>query len=302
MRPPVAFRAAESVDQACALLAENDEARAVAGGTALAILLRQGLVRPELLVSVSRIPGLRDIEADGQLRQGPGLPGTQADGQLRLGAAVPLRVAEQHPLVRQGWPVLAETLRLVATPRIRNMATIGGGVAHADPAQDPPVTFVALQARMLVASATGQRSISADEFFVDYYETALRQGELLLGVEVPPLPSNARAVFLKYRPRSVEDYATVSAAAVVQLDEAGVCREARLVLGAVGSTPVTVPVAEALVGEPVTQARAREAAELARERVDPTDDVRGSAGYKREMAVVFARRAVLAAAAAPHPR
>jgi carbon-monoxide dehydrogenase medium subunit len=150
---------------------------------------------------------------------------------------------------------------------------------------------------MIVASQDGERSIPAEEFFVDYYETALRASELLKAVEVPPLDAGAGAVFLKYRPRSVEDYATVSAAAVVQLDEAGVCQAARLVLGAVGSTPVSVPVADALVGEAISDAKARAAAEQARDLVDPNDDVRGSAAYKREMAVVFGRRALLAAAA-----
>jgi carbon-monoxide dehydrogenase medium subunit len=177
------------------------------------------------------------------------------------------------------------------------MATIGGGAAHADPSQDPPATLVALQARMLIAGPGGKRTLAAEEFFVDYYENALQQGEILEAVEVPPLEPNAGAVFLKYRPRSVEDYATVSAAAVVELDEAGACQSARLVLGAAGSTPVSVPVSEALVGEAVSEARARAAADLARDLVDPNDDVRGSAAYKREMAVVFGRRALLAAAA-----
>ena len=283
MKPVVEFRAPDTLEEACALLAGNEEARAVAGGTALAILLRQGLVRPEMLVSIGRIPGLRDI---------------QVNGQLRLGAGVPLRVAEEHAGLQAGWPVLAETLRSVATPRIRNMATIGGSVAHADPAQDPPVTLVALQAQMLVAGPSDTRRVAAREFFVDYYETALQPGEVLEAIEVPPLEANTRAVFLKYRPRSVEDYATVSAAAVVGLHASGVCQTARLVLGAVGSTPVSVPVAAALIGHVIDEPRAREAAELARDLVDPTDDVRGSARYKREMAVVFARRALLAAATA----
>jgi CO/xanthine dehydrogenase FAD-binding subunit len=254
----------------------------VSGGTALAILLRQGLVRPSLLVGVSRIPGIGDIHVD---------------GSLRLAAGVPLRVAERHPALVERWPVLADTLRLVATPRIRNMATIGGAAAHADPLQDPPATLVALGAQMLMAGPGGQhRRVAAEEFFVDYYETALQPGEVLEAIEVPPLPDGAGAVFLKYRPRSVEDYATVSAAAVVQLEADGICRDARLVLGAVGSTPITVDVAPALVGQELTEPRVAEAAELARDLVDPNDDVRGPADYKREMAVVFGRRALLAAA------
>jgi len=156
--------------------------------------------------------------------------------------------------------------------------------------------FVALNAQILVASASGHRSIPAADFFVDYYETALNEGEIVVGVDVPGTAPGAAGMFLKYTPRSVDDYATVSAAAVVQLDTSGKCQDARLVLGACGVTPVVVPVADALVGEQITESSARAAAELARALVDPTEDVRGSSDYKRDMAVVFGRRALLAAA------
>jgi carbon-monoxide dehydrogenase medium subunit len=208
---------------------------------------------------------------------------------------VPIRVAERHSQVLERWPVLADTLRRVATPRIRNMATIGGGLAHADPAQDPPVTLIALGTRILVAGPKSERVVPAADFFVDYYETALQPGELVVGVEVPAIQAGSGAAFLKYTPRSVDDYATVSACAVVRLDADGVCRAARLVLGAVGATPVVVEVDEALSGAEITEERARAAAELARAAVDPLDDVRGSADYKRDMAVVFSRRALVAA-------
>jgi aerobic carbon-monoxide dehydrogenase medium subunit len=277
----VEFRRAETVAEACALLADSEDARVVCGGTALTILMRQGLVRPGLLVGVSRIEQLRRIEVN---------------DLLHLGAAVPMRVAEQHPAIVARWPVLAETLRMVATPRIRNMATLGGGLAHADPAQDPPVTLAALGARVLIAAPDSEREVKAADFFVDYYETVLQRGEMIVGVNIPALPTGAGAVFLKYTPRSVEDYATVSACAVVQLDPDGVCRQARLVLGAVGTIPIVVDVAPALTGQHVTEENARAAAELARAAVDPLDDVRGSAAYKRDMAVVFGRRALLAAA------
>jgi aerobic carbon-monoxide dehydrogenase medium subunit len=277
---PVAFRRAESVEEACALLTDRADAHLVSGGTALAIMMRQGLLKPDLLVGVARIEQLRQIEVN---------------DSLRLGGAIPVRVAEHHPAIVERWPVLAETLRQVATPRIRNMATIGGGLAHADPAQDPPVTLIALGAQVLVASARSTRGVMAADFFVDYYETALQPGEMVIGVEVPALPAGTGSVFLKYTPRSVEDYATVSACAVVRLDLDGVCRAARLVLGAVGTTPIVVEVSEALEGDLITEQRARAAAELARFAVDPLDDVRGSAEYKRDMAVVFGRRALLAA-------
>jgi carbon-monoxide dehydrogenase medium subunit len=280
MSVAVGFHRAESVAEACAVLAGRDDARLVSGGTALAILMRQGLLKPELLVGVGRINELCQIVTN---------------DSLLLGAAVPVRMAERHPAVMQYWPVLADTLRQVATPRIRNMATIGGGLAHADPAQDPPVTLVALGARVRVVGVESERVVPAADFFVDYYETALRHGEVVVGVEVPGLQDGVGAAFLKYTPRSVEDYATVSACALVRLDARGVCREARLVFGAVGTTPIVVEVGPALSGAEITEERARAAAELARDAVDPLEDVRGSAEYKRDMAVVFGRRALMAA-------
>jgi carbon-monoxide dehydrogenase medium subunit len=281
MLEAVEFHAAGTVEEACAIIAENPGARLVSGGTALAILMRQGLVRPELLVGISKIPELKKMEAD---------------RALYLGAGVPLRAAEHFEPLIERWPVLAETLRHVATPRIRNMATIGGGLAHADPSQDPPVTFVALGARVQVVSAGEGRWIPASEFFVDYYESALRDGEIVIGVEVPPPELDAGAAFLKFLPRSVDDYATVAVTAVVRLDARGACEAARVVLGAVGPTPILVEVTKTLAGMPVDDARAREAAEQVRTVVEPNDDVRGTVEFKRDMAVVFARRALLIAA------
>jgi carbon-monoxide dehydrogenase medium subunit len=283
LRPTVGFRAAESVRQACALLADDPQARIVSGGTALSILMRQGLIRPSRLIGLDHIPSLARIAID---------------GSLYLGATARLSAVERDARVAAEWPVLAATLRRVATPRIRNMATIGGGVAHADPAQDPPATFVALDAQVHVAGPDGDRRIPARDFFVDYYETALRPGEIIVGVEVPRLPEGGGAAFEKFTPRSVDDYATVSACAVVRLDSNGVVEEARLVLGAAGGRPVVVEVADVLRGRRFEASAAREAAELAWSVVDPVDDVRGSADYKRDMAVVFARRALVRAAAA----
>lgn len=276
------FRAAASVDDATALLrAHSGDARVVCGGTALAVLLRQGLVAPGLLVGIDRIPELRRIV-------------TAADGTLRLGAAVRVRDAERAAEIAP-WTALAEALAAVATPRIRNMATIGGGIAHADPAQDPLVALTALDARVTIAG-TARRSVPLAELVTGYYETALDADELIVEIEVPPLPARSGSAYLKFLPRSAEDYGTVTAAARVTLDANGAIASAALVLGAVGPKPVVIPVASALDGRAPRDAMLRVAAELAHERVDPLDDVRGSAEYKREMAVVFARRALAAAA------
>ncbi len=280
---PVDYCAAGSVAQARALLAEfGDDARVLNGGTALAILLRQDLIRPKMLIGVGAIPELRAISM-------------LEDGGLRIGAAVKLRVAERDERLRVRWPMVAEAIAAVATPRIRNMATVGGGLAHADPAQDPPVAFAAADAVVVVEGAV-RRRIPAAEFCTGYYENALAPGEIVTAVELPAPRARTGGAYLKFLPRSAEDYGVVTAAAQVTLGEDGRCVAARLALGACSDRPIALDL-ETLRGAPVGETAAREAAELVRDLVDPIDDVRGSAAYKRDMAVLFARRAILAAAA-----
>jgi aerobic carbon-monoxide dehydrogenase medium subunit len=270
----VDFCAAASVDEARALLDEyGEDARIVNGGTALAILMRQDLIRPKLLVGIGGIVELQGIE-EGE------------DGGLRIGAAVKLRVAERNELLRSRWPMVAEAIAAVATPRIRNMATVGGGLAHADPAQDPPVAYCAAGASVVVRGKKTRR-IPAADFCTGYYENALEPGEIVTAIELPAPKPHTGGAFLKFLPRSAEDYGVVTAAASVTLGDDGRWIEARLALGACAERPIVVD---------ATAGRA-DAAELVRDLVDPIDDVRGSAAYKREMAVVFARRALLAAAA-----
>src|SRR5262245_58591254 len=167
------YRAPRSLDEALAILGEyGEDARVVAGGTALVTMMRQRLVQPRCLVSLRDVQGLGRIEAN---------------GGLRLGALVTHREAEIAPLVRERIPVLAETFRRVATVRIRHMATIGGALAHGDPNQDPPVTLLALGATVNIRSARAAREVPLTEFFRDYYETALEPGELVTAVTVPEI-------------------------------------------------------------------------------------------------------------------
>lgn len=280
---PVDYRKAGSIEEARALLEEYGfDARPVSGGSALALLMRQGLIWPSMLVGIGHLRELRGMEVN---------------GQLTLGAGVPLRKIEQNEAVRARWPALVETLERVATPRVRNMATLGGGLAHADPAQDPPVTLAALRAQVRLSGPGGERRLPVEDFCMGYYENALEEGELVTAVEVPAPEPGAGAVFLKFLPRTAEDYATVAAAASVRLDPDGVCQDARLVLGSVAARPLVVDVSGPLVGERPTDARLRAAAELARADVDPTEDVRGSVEYKTDMAVLFGQRALAGAVA-----
>jgi carbon-monoxide dehydrogenase medium subunit len=274
------YRAPRSLDEALAVLGEyGEDARVVAGGTALVTMMRQRLVQPRCLVSLRDVPGLERIEAN---------------GGLRLGALVTHREAEISPLVRERLPVLAETFRRVATIRIRHMATIGGALAHADPNQDPPVTLLALGATVEVRGARGARAIPLADFFRDYYETALEPGELVTAVTVPSLPAASGAEFLKFLPRTADDYATVATAAIVTLERDGArCREARIALGSVGVTPLRATAAERLLrGEALSESLLQAAGEAAKAAVDPLSDHRGSAAYKREMTAVMVGRAL----------
>lgn len=275
------YRAPRSLDEALALLAEHgDDARVIAGGTALVTMMRQHLVRPSCLVSLRDVAGLGRIES--------------RNGAVRLGALVTHREAETSPVLRERLPVLAETFRRVATVRIRHMATVGGALAHADPNQDPPVTLLALGATVEVQSARGRREVALGEFFRDYYETVLAPGELVTGVTVPALPASSGSAYLKFLPRTADDYATVAVAAVVTLAADGErCREARIALGSVGVTPLRARAAEAvLAGQPLGDELLRAAGEAARGEVDPLTDPRGSAEYKREMTAVVVGRAL----------
>jgi len=275
------YRAPRGLDEALAVLREHgDDARVVAGGTALVTMMRQHLVRPGCLVSLRDVQGLNRIEA--------------TNGALRLGALVTHREAEVSPLVRERLPVLAETFRRVATVRIRHMATIGGALAHADPNQDPPVTLLALGARVEIRGARGHRELPLGEFFRDYYETALEPGELVTAVTVPLLPVASGATFLKFLPRTADDYATVAVAAIVTLAPDGErCREARIALGSVGVTPLRGMAAEALLsGQRLSESLLQAAGEAVKGVVDPLSDHRGSAAYKREMTGVMVGRAL----------
>ena len=275
------YREPDSLEEVLALLNDHGEdAKIIAGGTALVIMLNQRLIMPSYLVSLRKLPGLDSVES--------------VDGALQLGALVTHRAVETSPLVRDQIPVLAETYRQVATLRIRNMATVGGTLAHADPSQDSPVTLMALDARVRLISKGGSREVPLNEFFTDYYETVLQPDELLTDVLVPAPKPHTGSIYLKFLPRTEDDYATVGVAASVEIEPASqLCQECRIVMGGVAPTPLRVQEAEALLsGQKWAPELLRNAASLAQEHTDPISDSRGSSDYKREMAGVCVRRAL----------
>ena len=276
---PFAYEEPASVEEALALLARHgDAARPIAGGTALVNLMKQRLVQPQFLVGLRHLPALGGID--------------DANRSLRLGALCTHRAIERSAAVQRQAPVLAEAFRQVASVRIRTMATIGGALAHADPNQDPPPVLIALDARVRLCSRRGERELPVQEFFRGYYETVLEPDELVTEVTIPRQPEASGAAFLKFLPRTQDDYATVSVAARLRLDGDRIGK-VRVALGGVGATPVrATAVEDALRGEPPLSRVVRDAASLVAGAVDPITDFRGSADYKRTMAVVFVRRAL----------
>ena len=263
------------------LVKHGEDAHLIAGGTATVLLLRQGLIRPGHVISLRAIGALSGI-------------GRAHDGGLRIGATATHRQAERSADVRALSPALTNAFASVATVRIRNQATVGGSLAHADPAQDPPPMLAALGAAVTAVSPRGARSIAVEDLAVDHFTTTLAGDEIITEVIVPPLAPGTRATYVKFLPRTADDYATVSVAAAMRLAD-GAVADTRIVLGAVGPTPIRARAAEAaLAGAKPSRERLAQAAALVRDEVDPLDDLRGSAEYKREMARVWTERALLA--------
>ena len=278
------FKAPDSLDEVCALLAQyGSDAKLLAGGTGLLNLMKQELVQPAVLVSLQRVPDLDTLTVDGN--------------GIRAGAGVRHRRMETDAALQQAAPLLAAAYGHVATVRIRMSATVGGGLAHADPAMDAPAVWRVLGATMHLRSEGRTRQVAADDFFEDFYTTALAPEEVLTAVTAPALPAGAGWSYQKFLPRSADDYAAVSVSALLCLDGDGRVTRARVGIGSAAPIPVLAEaVGAALVGQQPTPQAIADAAELARDAVDPLDDLRGSAAYKRDMAVVFTRRALSEAA------
>jgi carbon-monoxide dehydrogenase medium subunit len=271
----------ESVPEAVEILARPDgEARIIAGGTALVPTMRLGLVTPDRLVSLHRVPGLSGIHVD--------------KGVLEIGAMTSLAALARHGALRSGWPLLAQAAGRVATPAIRSTATLGGNLCYAEAASDPAPALLCLDAEVRVAGSSGERAVPLASFFTGFYETALAPGEILTAVRVPAAPSGARSGYMRFCPRSAEDKPLVGVAALLVLDAAKRVAEVRIALGGAAPTSVRARRAEStLRGEPLTDAAIRSAAEAAVAEADPLSDLMGSAAYRREMIRVWVRRLLL---------
>lgn len=272
---PFEYFAPQSLHQAVELLGPGTAV--LAGGTDLFLKMERRQVQPDAVVDLKRIPGLDSV--------------TPSDDGLRIGALALMDTLASSPTVLGDDNALARAARVVGSAQTRNRATIGGNLANASPAADTAPALMVLGAMVRASSAEGTREMPVDELFVAPGKTALRDGELLAEVVIPPLPARSASSFQRCV-RTAMDIAVVNCAAFVRLD-GGTIAEARVALGAVGPTPMRATDAERLlVGQPFSAAAAEAAAESAGDQARPIDDVRAGADYRREMVRVLTRRAL----------
>jgi aerobic carbon-monoxide dehydrogenase medium subunit len=282
--PPFEYAAPESLADVVARLDQApDDTSLLAGGQSLMPILNMRMAQPQTVVDLNRVRGLDGIDE-------------AADGRIWLGSMVRQRRLETEPVVRERLPLLAEAAGHVAHLPIRTRGTVGGSLAHADPAAELPAAVLALDGRMLVRSARGDRAIAAADFFLGPLTTAIEPGELLVGVEMEPAGPGSGSAFVEVA-RTHGAFALAAAAAVLRLDAGGGIDHVRLALAGVGGVPY-VPgwLADAALGEEPGEALFRRVGERVRAEVEPFDDVHASAAYRKQVAGVLTARALAAAA------
>ncbi len=272
----IKFLEPSDFSEAASLLAEHgDEAKVIAGGVSVTLMLQQKLISPSMLVSLGQI-------SDGDFIR------LESDG-LHIGALAKLHDLERSQIVREFCPALAHTFSVVGNVRVRNQATLGGNLSAADYAADPPSMLMALDARVQVIGPEKKREIPLDEFFLGFYTTALESTEILTEIIIP---KPARAAYFKYTSISAEGRPCVAVGAAADFDS-GLCKDLRIAVGAAVETPQRIESAEAMAhGQTLTDELVAAIAEEYSLRLDPLTDVRGSAWYRREMIRVFVKRAL----------
>jgi carbon-monoxide dehydrogenase medium subunit/6-hydroxypseudooxynicotine dehydrogenase subunit alpha len=277
------YEAPGDVEQTLEMLARvGDDGKVLAGGQSLVPLLNFRLAAPATLVDVNGVDGLSYLRRSG--------------GWLKIGATTRQSVLERSPVAAEGWPLLHEALGFVAHAQIRNRGTVGGSVAHADPAAELPVALACLDARVRVRSTRGEREVDWRDLFVTHLTTSLEPDELLVSVEVPPVPEGSGWAFTEYARRH-GDFALGGAAVLLAVDESGSCEEARIALLGAGDVPLRAEAAErSLVGAAVGEEAVAEAGRLAVDGIEPTGDIHGSGDYRKRLIEAMVRRAVSRAA------
>ena len=271
-----------TIEEALALLAEHgDGAKVLAGGQSLAPLMNMRLALPDHLIDLNGVTELSYIREE--------------DEQLRIGAMTRQRQLEKSPLAAERWTLLVEATTYIGHVQIRNRGTVGGSLAHADPAAELPAVMAALDAEFVIRGPSGERTAKADEFFLTYLTSSLAPDELLVEIRVPALPPGSRPAFQEVSRRH-GDFALAGAAGSVVLDENGICTDARIALFGVGPRPYRAREAEAMLrAERPTEALLREVGLKAAEDLEPEGDIHASAEYRKEVGAVMVRRALLRA-------
>jgi carbon-monoxide dehydrogenase medium subunit len=269
-----------SIQEAIGLIDAHDTSmRAIAGGTALMLMMKAGVFRPTRLVSLRRLEGsFRRIALD-------------ADGGIAIGAMASLATIERSPEVMRAAPVIARTMRRLSNIRVRNVATIGGSVAHGDPHMDLPPVLIVLGARVRVIGPEGERTVAVEDLFAGYFATVLANNELIAEVQVPAQGAT-RTAYLKVTTGSAEDWPALGVAAAIAV-EGGTVKSVRLAVGSATERAVRLKSAEAtLTGATIDDGALRRAGDAAANEAECISDVRGSAAYKRELVRVHVGRAI----------
>jgi len=267
-----------TLQEAVSLLEQHgDDAKILAGGQSLIPAMRFRLALPEVLIDINTIADLEYVR--------------ESNGHLVIGAMTRESDLEESDLVQQKYSLLADAARVIADPVVRNRATVGGNVAHADPANDHPAVMLAYNAEMIALGPNGTRTIAVDDFFVDLFENALDENEILTEIRMPTPGANSGGAYVKVE-RKVGDYA-VSAVAVQLTMSGGTCTAARRALTNVNPVPMRAKGAEeALIGKAISDEVIDAAGQAAAAECDPSPDLRGSVAYKRDLTRVVTKRAI----------
>ncbi len=280
MKPaPFSYLAPSTVEEAITLLEEHgDEAKILAGGQSLVPMMNFRLVRPERVIDLNRINGLGTI--------------TERDGVLAVGAMTRQRTLERSDLIRQNYPLISAALAILGHPATRSRGTVGGSIAHADPAAELPALLLTYGGSVVVQGPRGRRTIAADDFFVTYLTTALEPSDIVVEVQFSQWPASTGWGFVE-ESRRHGDFAVVGVAALVSLDASGICDRAALTLFGVGEIPVKIADLDTqLVGHTPNAERIAAIAKQVRGQVEPESDLQATADFRRHLSEILARRAL----------
>ena len=272
------YSAPSTLAEAFGLLKKyGDEAKILAGGHSLIPMMKLRLAQPAHLIDINKIPGLSYIKEE--------------SGFLKIGAMTREADLEESDIVKSKYPIFTDATKLIADPQVRNLGTIGGNIAHGDAANDHPAVMLALRAEVVITGEGGSRTVPIDEFFFGFYSTAVQAGEILTEIKIPAVAKGSGGAYHKIE-RKVGDYASAGVAVQITM-EGDTCKEIGIGLTNVNATPLRAKRSEdVLRGKKITEALINEAAQYASEDCDPSDDLRGSADFKRSLVKTITKRMI----------